>query len=433
MRKEISFHRGRNDPGRVDLVIGTVFGANALYAAAAGVLLLGAAAWMAAAGHRQIYVDFVIFLALHIALDKFRTFYSVLVVAEKKGFVLGKSRIMHDFLAAGLGVLLVYFMSLRGLLIGLLLAQAVTCAYLYLAVRTLPRLRFSPGVLWPLVRIGLPVMLTGLGFLLLKSVDQIIIAARLPREMLGFFGLAVLVSSLIYMALSDVFGAIFFPRLMEKAGQSDDVRELRDYLVRPTLLVAYLMPYLVGAAFLLVHLPILYALPEYVPAITVTRILILGAFFYCVAVMPLMLCVALNRERSMLLLTLGAVALNAVLSYGLISLGYGIGGVALGTAATHLAFSVVIIFHVLRAMQQSIGEVWRFLADVYAPFAFACLLLLLLEFLPGGASGDVLADFSITTLKLLTFLVFFTLVPWRARGRLGLTKLVKGILRRQAD
>lgn len=410
MRKEVSYYRGRNDSARAELVMDNVYAANALYAVAAAIILTAAALYMANAAYPQIYVDFAIFLAAHIALDKLRTFYSVRIIADKRSLVLGKSRVLYELLAAGLGILFVIFWELRGLFVGLLAADLAAVAYLMHAIRRVPRLRVSSAVLLPLLRVGLPIMLTGLGFLMLKSVDQIVVATMLSTEMLGYFGFAVVVSGLIYMALADVMGAIYFPRLMERAGAAESIAELKTYLTGPTVLVTYFVPFIVGIAYLGVHLPVAYLLPEFVPAIQVCKILILGSFFYCSAIMPLMVCVAINKQMEMLWLTLAAVVLNAVFSYGLIRAGMDIDGVAIGTAVAHFVFSSWTISYLLARFEAGRVERLAFLAKIYAPFLYSVTLLVVLEGVSMPEVSAFWTDVALTAVRMAVFVLLFALI-----------------------
>lgn len=408
MRKEVPYYRGSNDAGKADDVMANVFGANMAYAAFALVVVFGLAIYFHLSGYEPVYVDFALFLGGFIVFEKIRMFFDARLLVDKRSDSLGKARLLHQFLGAAACVVLVYYYELRGLFIGLLIAEAVTAAYVVYLVRWVPAVRISARVVWSLLRVGLPIMLTALAFVLLRSVDRVVIAAQLPHELLGYFSVATIVSGLMPMVLADVVGAIMFPRIMEEVGRRGDVR-IKDYVVQPTLLIAYLTPFALGAIALTIHLPLTYVLPEYAPAIPVTRLLLLSSFCLSVPLISLLACIALNRQVSVLLLTLGSVAVNALLSYALISHGFGIEGVAVGTVIAHFLFGVLVMSYALRRLRSSFGEICRIAGAVYLPAVYAAILLALLMAFTIGSTATISNALLASAVDVIAFSVLFSL------------------------
>jgi O-antigen/teichoic acid export membrane protein len=174
-------------------------------------------------------------------------------------------------------------------------------------------------------------MLVALMFLGMRSIDRIIIATLLNSEMLGYFSVGTIVSGLIYFSIGDVVSIVFSPRIMEKIGGSDGFSSIKPFLIEPTVLISYVLPLLIGSIFFCVKLPIIYFLPEYTPAIIVIRILCTGAFFISISIIPLFLCIAINKQIVVVVMVFFSGFTNALLSYFLITFGFGISGVAIGT------------------------------------------------------------------------------------------------------
>jgi len=252
-------------------------------------------------------------------------------------------------------------------------------------------------------------MLIGVVALVIGSIDRILIAAKLPHEALGFFALATIIGRFISGALSDAAGVVLTPRVMEEAAKGDAGR-LTHYLVQPTLLLAYFLPFLIGAAFLTIHLPLDYLLPEYSAAVFVCKIAILGAFFGCVPAASGLIFIALNKQMQVLMVTLAYVPVKAALSYALIMKGFGIGGVAIGAVAASALFGGALFGYASKLLPMSVSERWRFLVMAYIPFFYALGLLLVIDKVALAAISSVWMDIGITIVKLFIFSLAFALI-----------------------
>jgi O-antigen/teichoic acid export membrane protein len=424
MTKEVPYYRGRSEQTTADGIVNNVFTANMAYAVGVGVLLMLAALYLIQANFEQIYIDFVLFLAVHIFLDKLILFYYTWLVVDKNSILLSKSRVVYQLSGAIFSVAFVYLYGLRGLFLGLFIADIITVLYLFYTVRKIPALQLSKTVLWSVIKVGLPITLIGLALLLLTSVDRIVIVAMLSEEMLGYFSIATILCGLVYLTLDDVIEVIFFPRLMEKLGASDDVAQIKVYLIEPTIITAYFVPLLIGGLFLSIHLPLIYLLPEYIPAINVSKTLILGAFFFCILSMSLLVCIALNKQIKVLFLSLAIVVLNALFSYFFITIGWGIDGVAIGTIAAYFIFSTAIIAYALQQFNSPLSENVGFFVKAYLPFVYAAVLLYFLDWLVIAPVDDLVSDVVVTAVKVIIFLVAYSLIMIPMRKQPAFVRLV---------
>jgi len=410
MQREVPYFRGRKDEKGAEHIINNVFGVNFLYSLVACAILIFVALCLKQNNYERIYVDFVIFLSLYIVVNKIGDFYRTKLIVDKRAFLIGKVTVLYGCVNALACVTLVYYFGLRGLFLGLLIGSVVKVAFMVINVGQIPAIQLSGKVIWGLLKVGFPIMLTGLMFILFRSIDRVMIAAMLSKEMLGYFAIGTIVSGLIYSSISEIIRVIFFPRLMEKLGKTGDIRQIKEYLVEPTVLVAYFIPFLVGALFLGIHLPLKYFVPEYLPSINVTQILILGSFFFSVLSMPLLICIASNRQVKIVFLTFSAIVLNAVLSYSFIHWGWGIEGVAIGTAISYFALGSIIIWYALKQFKVEMEEYVRFFSLIYAPFLYAFCLFLLLDNLFSFDINGFWSDVFYTSIKIGFFFLMFSLI-----------------------
>jgi O-antigen/teichoic acid export membrane protein len=424
MAKEVPYHRGKNNLKQADQISRVVFGANMLYALIVCVLLFVAALYLHVVVQKQVYVDFAIFLGCYIVISKIRNFYIAELIIDKKAALLSKIKIQHGFFNMLLCVGLVYYFSLRGLFIGLLGAHMISLAYIWTKVRRIPVMQLSPKI-WELLKIGFPIMLIGLLVMLFISVDRIIIASLLSKKMLGYYAVATFISGLIYTSIADVSRVVFFPRLMEKLGRTNDIYRIQNYLIEPTVIIAYFTPFLVGGLYLGIHLPVKHLLPAYLASIEVVRVLALGAFFSSVATMSMLVCVALNRQLKVVYVMIFLIAINAVLSYTFITLGWGIAGVAIGTTIGYAVFSTLLIWYALRQFRATSVEYIQFIALIYTPFVYAMSLLLVIEQIFGFYSVNFLNDALLTAIKLAVFFVCFSLIFLLVKNHPAFRKLAE--------
>jgi Na+-driven multidrug efflux pump len=215
--------------------------------------------------------------------------------------------------------------------------------------------------------------------------------------------------------------------MMEKFGRAKDIYKVKNYLVEPTVIVAYLMPFFLAALYFSIHLPIQYFLTHYLPAIKVAQILTLGLFFVPLFRMPLSICVALNRQIKIVLLTVPIILLSVILNYSLVRVGWGIEGVAIGTGISYFIFSSVIIWYAFKQLRATISEYLKFYLLIYAPFLyFVCLILVIeniIKFSMYGLGNDLI----ITSLKLAVFFLMFAPILILVKKHSAFIKLIDNL------
>ncbi len=422
MHKQVPYFRAKGDHESADRILSNVFWVNVLVATALCLASGAVGTILYLRGTEQIFVDFAFFLGLYGVLSRIRAFYSVQPILEKRTYDVVRIRSLDSALNAVFSVVFVYLYGLRGLLGGLLLAALISAAYEIRLSRWVPAMRISWSETAGLVRIGFPIMTISLLFLLFQNVDKMLILSMLSREKLGYFAVAVIVSALVFRTVGDVFRVMFFPRVMEQVGRSADLRLVKPLLTEPTVLVAYFVPFLVGVMYLSVHLPLLHFAPEYGPAIEVARVLMLGQFFFASAVVPLLVCVALNRQNVVVVLMCGVIAFDAALNFAFIRMGWGIVGVALGTGISYFVLGLSATLLALRLFDAGIGEIARFLARLMVPFVYCIALLLLLDRWVVTAD-DFWSDAVGTAAKIAVFCVAFSLVLLTIRAHPAIAML----------
>lgn len=239
---------------------------------------------------------------------------------------------------------------------GFIAGQALT------AVLLIPFVYVKAGmrIHWPkewtglrdLAQIGFPIMLAGLVYSLLISVDRILVLNVLGTEALGLYTLPILCITALNL-LPAVVSQQMYPRMAFRYGETQDMRALWSMAVRqsaaaglavlPVLVVIYVaLPYLTT-----------HFLTQYTDGVAPARVLLVGLGV-----------VALSGGAGNLLNTVGkqvyyvavlavAVLLNAAVIATLLALGKGLVGVAGGAALSYALFTIMVNLVALHVVRKS--------------------------------------------------------------------------------
>jgi O-antigen/teichoic acid export membrane protein len=409
MCKEVPFFRGKKDSSHATMVIENVFTFNVLYSLLVLILCILLAIFLFNIHYEPIYIHFVLFFGFYTVCEKFKQFGTSQLIVDKKTSILSKATLLEGVSYSSATILFTYFWGLTGLFIGLSISIFMVDLFLISNLKSLPKFRMSSFLIKKLLLIGFPIMSISLMFIILRSVDRLIIAAFLSKENLGFFGVGTIISGLIYFSFADVVRSVYAPRIMERLGQSESKLVLVDYLLQPTLIIAYLTPVIIGTLYMAIHIPIVYYLPDYTPAIGVVRILSLGSFFISIAMISMIVIVALNLQFNLLFIMSAIILLNATFSYTFILAGMGIKGVAIGTCLSYFILSFICLLYTMRQFQLSFSFQLHNIVLIYAPFLYSLALLFTYNKVFFKYTGVFLTDIIHTGVSLLLFYALFFL------------------------
>jgi O-antigen/teichoic acid export membrane protein len=248
-----------------------------------------------------------------------------------------------------------------------------------------------PAELRELLWTGLPIFLFQLTRVGIRNIDRVLVDSVLDRSMLGIYGLAVTIASLVrYVA--DSVGFVVYPLFLRSYGETGDARAARDLLTRPTELLALLVPVALGASYLLLHLPVLWLLPEFVASIDIYRLLTLSMAFQCLAVLPGFYLMAIDRQNGLVPLGLAAIAFDYFAGRWMIAAGWGLEGVALAMGVGSFFYCTAILMHAGVFAWGSARASLAWTLRVYAPVALFATLVAVLRWSvprsPLAAAGE---------------------------------------------
>jgi len=208
------------------------------------------------------------------------------------------------------------------------------------------------GEIKRLVAIGGPILLGGLAATLLQSLDKLIILSLSPDRAfdLGCYSTTLLITGQIY-GLANMFAMVISPRYGELFGRSGSRQEVARLAARASELLAAATS-LTAAASMIVAVPLLaHLFPDYRPGLLPAVWLVPGIVMLALALPLNQFLVAVCQERIALVVTSVAVALAALGDYAALSWGFGIEGVAAGTALAYGGYYALLLG----------ASVWRWL------------------------------------------------------------------------
>jgi O-antigen/teichoic acid export membrane protein len=423
MNRTAPYYRGGAEEEKAKRIESSVFTVNFCYALIVGAILLLLALYFKVSQRSGKYIDVVFFLGLIIISNKLKEFYWTKLKIDKQFAFLSRVEILCGLTMTVISVVFVYYWGLRGVLLGVFVSDLLAIIYIISNIRYIPVLGVAWQIFGEMVKIGFPMMVVFFLLTVLRSADRIVILAMLSEEALGFFGIATVATEIIAIIPNAIYSVTLQP-LMEKLGKTRDPQQIKNYLIEPTILIAYFLPFLMAGLYLAIHLPIEYFLTQYLTAIPVVKILTLGLFFHAVAMLPLSVSFALNKQLRVIYIVLPVAMLKFVLNYAFIRLGWGLEGVAMGSGVAYFVFGTLMIWYTFRQFSIPSSDYLKFFLLIYTPFLYTLILLLALDkfsfFMPSGFWNDVV----LTIISIAIFFLLYLLVFVFVRKHSAIVKLI---------
>jgi O-antigen/teichoic acid export membrane protein len=272
------------------------------------------------------------------------------------------------------------------------------------------RPHWHPAMLRKLLRLGVPVAVTGVVGAMLLTADRWVVAGWGGQTMLGYYSFGASVATAA-TAVAVVVRTVVFAEVYGDAQAGRGALAVRIHLERAVLPFARLLPPLLGMLSLAAGPIIAAAMPSYTAAIPSARL-----FFFAGAAMGLVNlasigAVAAGMQRRLPVYAALALALTLALAFPALRLGLGLEGVAGAALAGHLLFAASVLR--LDAGEAGIEGPSRFAANALLPLVWCAAASVLVGRLrPGFAPAD--AAFA---LGAYLFLLLPLASGWRAAWR----------------
>lgn len=276
-----------------------------------------------------------------------------------------------------IGAISIFWFGFEGLLYGTLLASMITAIYGLYCIRFFPKIRDSLTSLLPLMKIGMPIMLVSLAQRFFMTSDRIVILGLIGTTQLGYYGIGTSITRLVVVA--QMAWPVLYPRMTEEFGKTGDAASLKKYIGAPNILMALVLPVVVGIGCLALPKLIEAFLPEYIPGVKAAQVVIFGAVFWTLSGMGSYLLITIGRQVLNLIIFVSCFVVTFALQYFLVSFGLGIEGAALGTVLGNLLLTILVISIVMKYCRSSSREIAVLLLKILSPVFYVIVVLVSIQ------------------------------------------------------
>lgn len=251
-----------------------------------------------------------------------------------------------ELLSVPIGLLLVkrvgyysiYFTSIIAMLIGVVAYTKKSYADIKLGIdkRLLKEILIS----------GLPLLINGLIWTVVNSIDKFVILGFINTKALGIYSVAQ--NAFSYMILiPSAMSQLFYVKMGKKYGETGDIKLLCGISLKYTSLLTMITSLLALVAFYFLPMLIKWVMPQYVNGIYSAQILIVGLSIYAATMVNGNILTILKRNGAILRNSVYMCLLNVICSVLLVIFtGAQIENVALGTASAYALSSFITVYQI---------------------------------------------------------------------------------------
>jgi|TARA_B100001964_G_C14231442_1_gene600231 O-antigen/teichoic acid export membrane protein len=374
--RDIPFHVGQQNEQEAVKAKNTCFFYTITVSLLMSALLIAGSMFRCDGYPREIIVGLRV-IGLILVMTSVYNFYILLMRAYKNFVVLSQTIVINAVLVLVFTVILVPRFKIYGMYMAISVALLICCIYIFIRTKYTFRLTFDLEKLKYMIRTGAPMLLSGIGFVLLISVDKLMIAKYLGFEEVGFYTIASM-ATITLITVPKSFSIVVFPSMQEHYGRVENIAEIKSYLFQPIKLIVYFMPFFIGISYFIVPVLVSYVLPEYVPGIIAFKILMGGVFFVCVAYPSSIFMLTINKQVRLAVLVFISVAISVLMVYFSIQRGLSLQGVALSMSISYFIYFILITVDSLHRVS-GFKENCKVLLIVFGSFLYFLIIVLCIE------------------------------------------------------
>jgi len=405
MSREYPYRVGKNELSQAGAIKNTAFTFNILINTAVALLLVGIIVFLKLKISSEIAIG-VLVISLVSILQQASVFYRELGRLEKRINSVNIALLLFSGINCLVSILLVRRFSIYSLYLALVIAYIISLAYLIYVTKNKFRFSIDKDHLRRLVKLGLTLTMIPILTTALQNLDKLLILKFLNIKYLGFYGLGSLFAGLI-LYLPVAYQFITYPYLLEGHGQKVPVSDLGNlYVAQPTMAMAGLLAFCIGAMLISVNPVIKYLLPNYLDSLKTLKILLVSGFFFSQIYLSANFLVAMNKQVKVIKLQVICLLLQIGFGFFFIRAGASINGVAWARCIAYFILGSSLLGYALIHSLIKISSVVYYLLRIYLFLAYALLTVFVLE-----KASLSFADTLINSLMKLIIYIFVCGVP----------------------
>ena len=313
--------------------------------------------------------------------------------------------------------------GIYGLFLGVLAGNVIAIVYSTKQIPYKLRLVWDAGVIKEMFPYGMPIMLIGLLTSLLTTLDRLLVYSFFGAAAAGHYGIIAFVYQGI-MVLPGVFHQIMYPKINYMYGETKEKRRLKAIIIRPAYYMAYASPFFLGTLLFVFPPFAVLLMPEYTEGIGLSKLIIAGLFFWLWAPLCAQYLIGVNKQWLYVKILLGAVLVNAGTTSLLAFNGFYLEGAAIGLIVSLVYCSFLVMWAVLKDMNEKPLYFFKYLAAIIHPFILMILLVWCVQLAPIHFFAQAILFCAAYGLVLIAYSFF---LPSFKKGR---KRLMKGAVSR---
>lgn len=201
---------------------------------------------------------------------------------------------------------------------------------------------------------GMPLLINGLIWTVVNSIDKFVILGFINTQELGVYGIAQ--NAFSYMVLiPSAMSQLFYVKMGKEYGKNNDVNVLTEVSMKFSSVLAAITSLIALAAFFFLPILVDTFMPKYSDGVPSAQILIVGLSVYAATLVNGNILTILKRNKELLQSSICMCVFNGICSVAFVWLfGAKIESVALGTAISYVFCTFIIIYQVYRSSGCSI-------------------------------------------------------------------------------
>jgi O-antigen/teichoic acid export membrane protein len=316
--------------------------------------------------------------AQQVLMGFFRSYYST--VNNFK--VVSQLQLITGFFAQLLSIVFIYcFKVISVVILSYFLANTVALILAYKRKQAILNISFDFKKLIRLIKIGFPIMLIGVMWLLYNTVDRIMIVKFLGIKELGLYGISINLSSVMGLA-PQVISQVLYPRLGFIYGKYSDNKILADKIIGISYRIAVISPLIIGMCYFLIDFVVRIFLKGYIEGVFSAQITILFSYFMLLSGILGLYFNIVGKQLMYLSTIVTCFILNILLNYIVIFAGQGIKGIALATGTSYLIYFTLILISIAKDIVNTLKikqDIFKIILKFYFPFIAMLTLIIVLN------------------------------------------------------
>lgn len=377
MGRDLPFYQGKRDQVMINIIEGTARYSTIIGASCVAFFVF---IWSFIPGHTSLTALGLRGMSFVLLLQQVYAYHRTMLRSYNHFSELARQQVLYNMIVAVLSIILAMMFGFVGRLFAALLALSVILIY---AVhrnpwRAVPK--FNASISWSLMRVGVPITISGFLISLVTTVDSLIVITFLDSKQLGYLGPGFMLIGLVYL-IPGMACQVLYPRITYCYGNMEKSLEaIRTYVLEPPQILSLFLPHIIGPLYLLLPFVIRIFLPAYEHGIIAAQIIVVGAFFYGVLGLTDYFLVTIGRLKQYMLFGSMALMVNIGLDFLFLHLKYGIEGIAIGgTLLTYFFYSCVMIGYAQFQYTRQPNEWIKYFIRIWTPFLYMIFILKFVE------------------------------------------------------